>query len=100
MSRRPLYIALCCALLLSCLIGLAAHEVTHPQWLRALLTLASFPGMFVAIMLFGMCNADNVQGWTVTIGVNAVLYAIPLLPLATIYELHHRARSQASIEAN
>ena len=102
MSRRPLYIALFCALALSCLATLCmvsftyadTHQLPHPEWLESVIVAMCLPGAFVSMMLFGMCNGDNLQGWTVTIVLNAVLYAFPLTLYASMYELRHRKKME------
>ena len=98
MTRKPLYVALSCALGFSILAKLAqagfgyanTHQLPHPEWLEVLTILVNLPGAFVAMMLFGMCNCENLQGWTVTIFCNALLYTLPFVLYASIYELSHR----------
>lgn len=106
MSRKPLYVALFCALFLSCVLTAAtetfsrahAYNRPHPEWLHMLVQLPTLPGAFFAMIMYGMCNTQTPRGWTVAILVNALFYAIPFVAVATAYRAHQRQKLQSQAE--
>lgn len=98
MKYKRLFGVLLLALVVSCLLALIAetlqadgsHLRTKTGSLVFVVSLATLPGGFVAMILKGMCNTHTPTGIAVAILVNTIFYFVLLLVLASSVEMRLR----------